>query len=74
MSAKPKLRTVDTTPIRAVNAAESKSCVGSENDVIARAYSLLYGAIGEHPGRLNYQQACDVVSWAGNRATLTRAE
>ncbi len=74
MSAKPKLRTVTATPMRAVNAGESTSCVGSENDVIARAYSLLYGVIGGHPGRLNYQQARDVVSWAGNGTTLTRAE
>lgn len=65
MSAKPKLRTVTATHVRAVNADESTSCVGSENDVIAQAYSLLIGVIGEHPGRLNYQQACDVVSWAG---------
>lgn len=65
MSAKPKLRTVPATPMCVVNEGESTSCVGSHNDVIARAYSLLIGVIGEHPGRLNYQQACDVVSWAG---------
>lgn len=68
MSAKPKLRTVTATPMRAVNAGESTSCVGSENDVIARGYSLLAGLEfqdgSRHPGRLNYQQACDVVSWA----------
>jgi hypothetical protein len=66
MSAKPKLRSVVATPQRAVNADESKSCVGSENDVIARGYSLLYGVIGGHPGRLSYEQARDVVSWASN--------
>lgn len=65
MSAKPKLRSVTVAPMRPVNAGESSSCVGSENDVIARAYSLLYSVIGEHPGRLNYAQACDVVMWAG---------
>ena len=61
---KPKLRAVITTPQRAVNADESKSCVGSENDVIARGYSLLHSVIGEHPGRLSYEQALDVVAWA----------
>lgn len=71
---RPRLRTVQAAPQRAVNAAESESCVGSENDVIARAYSLLYGVIGEHPGRLSYEQARDVVSWASNGASLTRAE
>lgn len=69
MNAKPKLRTVHATPMRPVNAGESTSCVGSENDVIARAYSLLAGVEfkdeSRHPGRLNYKQACDVVSWAG---------
>jgi hypothetical protein len=78
MSAKPKLRTVTATPIRAVNADESKSCVGSENDVIARGYSLLVGIEYKdrtrHPGRLSYEHARDVVSWACNGNTLTRAE
>ena len=65
---KPKLRAVLATPMRAVNADESKSCVGSENDVIARGYSLLAGIEykdrSRHPGRLSYEQARDVVSWA----------
>lgn len=46
-----------------VNAGETRSVVGSETAVIARALSLLIGVIGEHPGRLTYSQACDVVRW-----------
>lgn len=50
---------VETTP---VNAGESRSVVGSENDAIARAMSLLIGVIGQHPGRLTYPQALDVLA------------
>jgi hypothetical protein len=68
MNVKPKLRSVVATPQRAVNADESKSCVGSENTVIARGYLLLVGIEYKdrtrHPGRLSYEQARDVVSWA----------
>jgi hypothetical protein len=50
-------------PAVLVNAGETRSVVGSETAVIARALSLLYSVIGEHPGRLTYSQACDVVRW-----------
>lgn len=53
-----------------VNAGESRSVVGSETDTIARALSILYGVIGEHPGRMTYPQACDVVMWATDSSML----
>jgi hypothetical protein len=61
----PKLRPVRTQRPEhvLVNAGETRSVVGSETDTIARALSLLHSVIGEHPGRLTYSQACDVVRW-----------
>jgi hypothetical protein len=67
-----QIRAVPTVRTSAVlvNAGESRSVVASETDVIARALSLLYGVIGEHPGRLTYPQACDVIDWANTTGGL----
>jgi hypothetical protein len=68
-----RIRAVPTVKASAVlvNAGESRSVVASETDVIARALSLLYGVIGEHPGRMTYPQACDVIDWANATAHLS---
>ena len=67
MTARPRIRAVRTERSECVlvNAGDSRSVVGSETDTIARAMSILYGVIGEHPGRLTYTQARDVIAWAG---------
>lgn len=52
-----------------VNAGESRSVVGSENDIIARATSILIGF--ERDGMIHdarnpiYWQAREIVAWAG---------
>ena len=52
-------------PAQLVNAGRSRSVVGSENDIIARALSVLIGVIGKHPGNLTIDQARDVIAWSG---------
>lgn len=59
-----RMRVVSVAPVVAlVNEDESRSFTGYENHIIARGLSLLYSVLGEHPGRLTYSQACDVVRW-----------
>lgn len=60
-----------SAPAVLVNANESRSVVGSDNNIIASAISILFGVIGEHPGRLTYTQARDVIAWAGTNSERT---
>jgi len=54
-----------TAPIN-VNAGQSLSVVGSDNDLIARATSILIGFVDD-PRNLTPAQAADVVRWHGSR-------
>ncbi len=49
-----------------VNAGQSLSVVGSDNDLIARATSMLIGFVDD-PRNLTPSQAADVVRWYGSR-------
>ena len=64
MRIKPKLVRFNKTDPVLVNAGETRSVVGSDNTAIAAAMSILYGVLGEHPGRLTPDQARDVIAWA----------
>jgi hypothetical protein len=55
-----------------INAGESRSVVADETTEIASAMSILYGLIGEHPGRVTYAQACDVVMWSERNGVFRR--
>lgn len=46
-----------------VNEGQTRSVVGSDNHLIARAMSLLVGIVG-HPGNITPDQARDVIAWA----------
>ena len=48
-----------------VNAGQSRSVVGSDNDLIARATSILIGFVDD-PRNLTPEQAADVVRWHGS--------
>jgi hypothetical protein len=58
------LRSITTReyPAQLVNAGRSRSVVGSENNIIARALSVLVGVVGRHPGNLTIDQARDVIA------------
>jgi hypothetical protein len=45
-----------------VNEGQTRSVVGSDNDLIARAMSLLIGIVG-HPGNITPDQARDVIEY-----------
>ena len=45
-----------------VNAGQTRSVVGSDNDLIAQAMSILVGIVG-HPGNITPEQARDVIAW-----------
>jgi len=63
------IRRADASPAACVNADQTKSIVGSENDWIARAASLLYAEERAHGGPcLTPDQARDVLRWAGQVA------
>lgn len=49
-----------------VNAGQSLSVVGSDNDLIARATSILIGFVDD-PRNLTPEQAAGVVRWHGSR-------
>lgn len=49
-----------------VNAGQSLIVIGSDNDVIARATSILIGFVPD-PRNLTPSQARDVVRWYGSR-------
>jgi hypothetical protein len=49
-----------------INAGQSRSVVGSDNDLIARATSILIGFVSD-PRNLTPSQAADVVHWYGSR-------
>ena len=69
MSLSRRLRSIrqsDLPSVPCVNADQTKSIVGSENDWIARATSLLYAVERTHGGPcLTPDQASDVLRWAG---------
>lgn len=48
-----------------VNEGQTRSVVGSDNDLIARAMSILIGMVG-HPGNITPDQARDVIAWHNN--------
>lgn len=63
------IRRADPPTASCVNADQTKSIVGSENDWIARAASLLYAEERKHSGScLTPEQARDVLRWAGQVA------
>lgn len=60
------IRRAEPATVIRVNAGQSRSVVGSENDWIARATSLLYAVERTHGGPcLTPSQARDVLAWAG---------
>lgn len=60
------IRRADLRPATCVNADQTKSIVGSDNAIIARASSLLYADERTHGGPcLTPDQARDVLRWAG---------
>lgn len=56
----------ESTALVNVNAGQSRSVVGSDNDLIARATSILIGFVAD-PRNLTPSQALDVVRWYGSR-------
>lgn len=63
------IRRSDSPVSACVNAGQTKSVVGSENDWIARASSLLYAEERTHSGPcITPDQSLDVLRWAGQVA------
>ena len=63
------IRRSEPLPAILTNAGQTKSVVGSDNNLIARAGSLLYAVERTHNGPcLTPEQARDVLAWVGQVA------